>query len=69
MRRPGEGRGPVGKVAITEGYALLATSPNWAPAFAEVVEMGSAQVDYAAIFRSCITSAVIDRLRLRASWS
>ncbi len=29
----------------------------------------AARVSYAAIFMSCITSAVIDKLRLRASWS
>ena len=34
---PGEGRGPIGKVAITTCRHPLATSPNWAPAFAGVV--------------------------------
>ncbi len=33
---PGEGRGPIGKVAVTEDSAQLATSPNWAPASAGV---------------------------------
>ncbi|SFO06012.1 hypothetical protein SAMN05428984_1957 [Sphingomonas sp. OK281] len=31
---PGEGRGPVGKVAITKDRARLATFPNWTPASA-----------------------------------
>ena len=31
---PGEGRGPVGKVAVTTDRAPLAPSPNWAPASA-----------------------------------
>jgi len=34
---PGEGRGPIGKVAVTERCTPLATLPNWAPAFAGVV--------------------------------
>ncbi len=34
---PGEGRGPVGKVAVTGDRVKLATFPNWAPAFAGVV--------------------------------
>ncbi len=33
---PGEGRGPIGKVVVTERSPALATSPNWAPAFAGV---------------------------------
>ena len=36
-RHPGEGRGPAGKVLITEGGPPLSSSPNWAPAFAGVV--------------------------------
>ncbi len=38
MLHPGEGRGPIGKVEITESSASLPPSPNWAPAFAGVVE-------------------------------
>jgi hypothetical protein len=34
---PGEGRGSVGKVAVTKDRAQLATFPNWAPASAGVV--------------------------------
>ena len=34
---PGGGRGPIGKVVVTRDCAPLATSPNWAPAFAGVV--------------------------------
>ena len=30
----------VGKVVVTKGNAPLATSPNWAPAFAGVVLVG-----------------------------
>ncbi len=38
---PGEGRGPVGKVAVTEDRVKLATFLNWAPAFAgEVYLLG-----------------------------
>jgi len=37
---PGEGRGPIGKVDVTKDGALLATFPNWAPAFAGVVLRG-----------------------------
>ncbi len=33
---PGGGRGPIGKVGVTEDCASLATLPNWAPAFAGV---------------------------------
>ncbi len=33
---PGEGRGPVGKVAVTADSAPLSPSLNWAPAFAGV---------------------------------
>ncbi len=33
---PGEGRGPIGKVGVTEDCASLATLPNWAPAFVGV---------------------------------
>ncbi len=36
---PGEGRGPVGKVVVTKRSPQLATSPNWAPAFAGVVQV------------------------------
>ncbi len=36
---PGEGRGPVGKVVVTKRGSPLATSPNWAPAFAGVVQV------------------------------
>ncbi len=34
----GGGRGPVGKVLVMERCAQLRSSPNWAPAFAGVVE-------------------------------
>ncbi|WP_432715071.1 hypothetical protein [Sphingomonas faeni] len=34
---PGGSRGPIGEVAVTKCCAQLATSPNWAPAFAGVV--------------------------------
>ena len=33
---PGEGRGPVGKVAMMERRPSFATSPSWAPASAGV---------------------------------
>ncbi len=36
---PGEGRGPIGKVAVTERRPRLATLPNWAPASAGVGHM------------------------------
>ncbi|RMB36822.1 hypothetical protein C8J47_0399 [Sphingomonas sp. PP-F2F-G114-C0414] len=34
---PGEGRGPSGKVVVTERHPPLATFPSWAPASAGVV--------------------------------
>ncbi len=34
---PGEGRGPVGKVAVTTRSIHQLWFPNWAPAFAGVV--------------------------------
>ena len=37
---PGEGRGPIGEVGVTECRLKLATFPNWAPAFAGVVQVG-----------------------------
>jgi len=37
MHHPGEGRGPIGKVVVTEGRTQLAAFPNWTPAFAGVV--------------------------------
>ena len=40
LHHPGGGRGPVGKVAATNGNAELATSPNWTPAFAGEVLIG-----------------------------
>ena len=36
---PGEGRGPVGKVAVIKVRAQLATSPNWTPASAGEVQL------------------------------
>jgi len=38
---PGEGRGPIGKVAIIKRHPQLARSPNWTPAFAGVVAIGT----------------------------
>ncbi len=37
---PGEGRGPVLKVAVTERIAPPLRRPNWAPAFAGVQGRG-----------------------------
>jgi len=35
---PGEGRGPIGKAAVTTDRPTLLPPPNWAPAFAGVAE-------------------------------
>ncbi len=38
---PGEGRGPVGKAAVTPDSPPPSTSPNWTPAFAREVKGGT----------------------------
>ncbi|MBP2512843.1 glycosyltransferase involved in cell wall biosynthesis [Sphingomonas sp. PvP018] len=38
---PGEGRGPVGKAAVTPDSPSSSTSPNWTPAFAGEVKGGA----------------------------
>ncbi len=38
---PGEGRGPVGKVAVTPDSPSSSTSPNWTPASAGAVKSGA----------------------------
>jgi hypothetical protein len=43
-RHPGEGRGPGGKVLITETNPALSSFPNWTPAFAGVVILRHALV-------------------------
>jgi glycosyltransferase involved in cell wall biosynthesis len=40
---PGEGRGPVGKVAVTADSPSSSTSPNWTPASAGAVKSGAVQ--------------------------
>ena len=40
---PGEGRGPIGKVAVMKRAPTLTTFTNWAPAFAGVVLLERAQ--------------------------
>ena len=40
---PGEGRGPIGRAAVTKRCPQLAASPDWAPAFAGVVAVLDAE--------------------------
>ena len=47
---PGEGRGPVGKVAVTRDCAQLATSPTWAPAFAGVAHCTEGRISQSGAF-------------------
>ncbi len=51
---PGEGRGPVGKAAVTPDSPSPSTSPNWTPASAGVVKsglvIGSAHADLLIVF-------------------
>ena len=56
MHHPGGGRGPIGKVGVTDARAQLQTFPSWAPAFAGVasIEAGGDEQGGSARYRDAI---------------